>query len=74
MVAEAIASTPGGSPVLLNTNKLCIDDIVQCRLFLDSNDIVTSDSSTVKPFAHFADIHYRSTGLPTKNKAPNFWS
>jgi hypothetical protein len=74
MVAEAIASTPGGSPVLLNTNKLCIDDVVQCRLFLDSNDIVTSDSSVVKPFAHFADIHYRSTALPTKNKTPNFWS
>ena len=74
MVAEGIASTPGGSPVLLNTNDLEVDGIIQCRVFLDSNDITTSDSSVVDPFGHFVDIHYQSTGIGTKNKAPDFWA
>lgn len=74
MVAESIASSNGGSEVSLNTNTLEVDGIIQCRLYLDSNDITTSDASTVTPFAHFVDIHYQSTNLPTKNKNPDFWA
>lgn len=74
MVAETPASTVGGSPgVLLDTDDLEVDGIFQVRLYLDSNDLETSDASTPKPFAHFVDIHYQSTGLPTINKAPDFW-
>lgn len=73
-VAEGVASTDGGSAVSLNTNDLEVDGIIQCRLYLDSNDIITSDASLVHPFAHFVDIHYQSTGVPTKNKAPDFWT
>lgn len=73
-IAEGVASTVGGSAVLLNTDDLEVDGIVQCRLYLDSNDITTSDVSTVEPYAHFVDIHYQSTGIPTKNRAPDFWT
>jgi len=27
-----------------------------------------------KPFVHSIDIHYQSTGVNTKNKAPNFYT
>lgn len=70
MIAETVASD-GGS--VLNTNDLEVDGVIISRLYLDSNDIQTSNGSTVNPFVHFVDIHYQSTGLPTKNKAPNFW-
>ncbi len=73
-IAEGVASTVGGSVVLLNTDDLEVDGIIQCRLYLDSNDITTSDASEVHPFVHFIDIHYQSTGLPTKNRAPDFWT
>lgn len=73
-IAENVASTSGGSAVLLDTNELEVDGVIQCRLYLDSNDIVTSDASAVHPYAHFVDIHYQSTGLPTKNRAPDFWA
>lgn len=73
MIPEAACSTSGGSVTQLDTNLIETDGVIQCRLYLDSNDIITSDSSIVKPFVHFVDIHYQSTGLPTKNKAPNFW-
>jgi hypothetical protein len=75
MIAETSASVSGGSPgVLLDTELLEADGIIQARLYLDSNDIITSNASIVNPFAHFVDIHYQSTGLPTKNKAPDFWT
>ena len=73
LIAETVASTVGGSPVLLDTSNIEVDGIIQTRLYLDSNDIQTSNASIVKPFVHFVDIHYQSTGLPTKNRAPNFW-
>lgn len=70
MIAETVASDGGG---LLTTNDLEVDGIIMSRLYLDSNDLQTSNASVVNPFVHFVDIHYQSTGLPTKNKAPNFW-
>jgi hypothetical protein len=73
MIAEALASTPGGSAVLLDEDELETDGIIQCRVFLDSNDM-TDSVSVQDPFVHFVDIHYQSTGLATKNKAPDFWA
>lgn len=74
MIAETPSSVAGGSAgVLLDSNLLEVDGIFQVRVFLDSNDLETSDASTPKPFAHFVDVHYQSTGLPTINKAPDFW-
>jgi hypothetical protein len=73
-IAETVATTPGGSAVLLDTNQIEVDGIIITRLYLDSNDILTSDASTVHPFVHFVDLHYQSNGLPTKNKAPNFYN
>lgn len=73
MIAETVASVSGGSGVLLDTDDLEVDGIFQCRLYLDSNDM--TDSVTVPdPYAHFVDIHYQSTGLPTKQRAPDFWT
>jgi hypothetical protein len=74
MIAEGLASTPGGSGVLLNTTDLEVDGLIQCRLFLDSNDITVSGGLVPDPFIHMVDIHYQSTGAPTKNRAPSFWA
>lgn len=71
MVAEGLASTPGGSGVLLNTSDLEVDGLIQCRVYLDSNDMV---GETVEPFMHTVDIHYQSTNVATKNRAPDFWA
>jgi hypothetical protein len=74
MIAEAQASTTGGSPVAIDTDALEPDGLILARIYLDSNDMTTSDASVVAPFVHFADIHYQSTGIGTKNKSPSFWS
>lgn len=73
-IAENISTSAGGSAVTLATEDIEVDGVIICRIYLDSNDIETSNASIVNPFAHFADIHYQSTGIGTKNKAPNFYS
>lgn len=72
-IAEVQASQTGGSAGALVLEDLEVDGIIQCRVYLDSNDITTT-GGVVTPFVHFVDIHYQSTGIPTKNKAPDFWT
>lgn len=73
-IAETIATSDGGSAVTLDINEMEVDGIIICRVYLDSNDLETSDGSTVNPFVHFADLHYQSNVVGTKNKAPDFYS
>lgn len=74
MIAETVGSTAGGSLVLLDTNDLEVDGVMQCRLYLDSNDLTVSSGPQPNLFAHFVDIHYQSTNVATKNRAPDFWA
>lgn len=74
MVAETAASTPGGSLVQLDTNLIEPDGVMQCRIYLDSNDITVSEGLPPNPFVHFVDLHYQSTTIGTKNKEPDFWT
>lgn len=72
-IAETVASVSGGSAVLLDTDLIEPDGMLECRVLLDSNDITTSDLSVPAPFVHSIDIHYQSTGIPTKNRNSDFW-
>ena len=72
-VAEASMSIAGGSATQIDTARIEPDGMFLVRCYLDSNDIITSDLSTVNPFNFFVDLHYQSTGIATKNREPNFW-
>lgn len=67
MIAEVQLSSPGGVGGMLDSNLLEIDGIILVRTYLQSKTI------TSLPFLHYVDIHYQSTGIGTKNKAPNFY-
>lgn len=73
MVTETAISVAGGSATQLDTDQIEVDGVLFCRLYLDSNDL-TDSVSPPNPFVHFVDIHYQSTSVPTKNKAPDFWT
>lgn len=73
MICEAPASILGGSANLLDNSILEVDGLLMGRVFLDSNDITVSGGGVPELFVHYVDIHYRSTGVPTKNRAPTFW-
>jgi len=67
MIAEVqfSASTPSG--VQIDTDNIEVDGLLLTRIFLSAN------TTGVAPFLHFVDIHYQSTNIPTKQKAPDFW-
>lgn len=74
-----IATTPisidgGQTGVLLDNADIEPGGIIQVRLELTGNDLQTSDGSTPNVFAHFTNIQYKSRGLPTLNKEPNFYT
>ena len=66
MVSETQLS--GSGVGLLNTSSLEIDGVILTRVKLSANN------SAVEPFLLFCDIHYQSTNIGTKNRAPNFYS
>lgn len=68
MIAEVQLSNAGGTGGLLDTSLIEVDGLVIIRAFLSAN------TGGTDPFLHTVDIHYQSTNIGTKNKAPNFWS
>lgn len=68
---EIQCSTTGGSATLLNTTDIEIDGIIGVHYDLDT--IPTITGGTGKPFIFAIDLHYQSTGIPTKQKSPNFY-
>lgn len=63
-VAETVAIT---IPTLMEP-----DGIILCRGYRKAAD--AADTCTDAVFLHTMDVHYQSTNLATKNKAPNFYA
>ena len=74
MIAEGAASVSGGSATQLDTDLIEPDGVILGRVFVDSNDITVSGGGVPDPFIHFVDIYYQSTGIATKQRAPDFWT
>jgi hypothetical protein len=74
-VDEIQCSTSGGSSTMLNTTDIEVDGLVIINWNVNTIPTITgSPSLTNLPFFLTFDLHYQSTGIPTKNKAPNFYS
>jgi hypothetical protein len=64
-------STPGATQI--DTDDLEVDGLILVHVYLSANNI-TSSGAVPDPFLHFVDIHYQSTNIGTKNKAPDFYA
>lgn len=71
-IDEFVITTPGGGPNLLDINEFEIDGLL--HIHFDWTQIPTITGGAGRPFGFYLDLHYQSTGLPTKNKAPNFYT
>ncbi len=71
-IDEIQISTTGGSATQLNTTNIEPDGLIIVHYDLDT--IPTITGGTGKPFIFAIDLHYQSTGLATKNKAPDFYA
>lgn len=69
-ISEVKLSTVGGSASTLDTNLLEPDGLIPVRTSLLANPI----SPSTDPFMLFCDIHYQTTGVPTKNRNYEFWT
>lgn len=67
-IEETQLTTAGGSATRGNTTDVETDGLIIGQIKLTTAPTVTGGSV----FLHYVDIHYQSTGIPTKNKAPNF--
>lgn len=68
---QVSASTP--SAVQIDSDDLEPDGLILARVYLGANNI-TSSGAVPDPFLHFADIHYQTTNIGTKQKAPDFYT
>jgi len=68
MISEVQLSATSPSGTQLDSDDIEIDGLILVRVELSAN--TTADN----PFLHFVDIHYQSTGIPSKEKAPDFYA
>jgi len=72
-VTEVIISGASATAALFDRDDIEPDGVIQLTLEMDSNNL-TNSGAVLDPFIHEADIHYQSTNIATKNKAPNFYT
>lgn len=68
LIAEEPMTAALGAGGILASEDMEVDGLVIVRLRLTAN---TMDGGAL-PFFHTLDLHYQSTGVPTKQKAPAF--
>ena len=73
ITSEIQISAVSPSANQLDSNDLEPDGIIEARIKITSNDITVNAGGVPDPFIHEVDIHYQSTSIGTKEKAPNFY-
>ncbi len=73
MIAEVAITNAGGDATHLDRATIQVDGIILVRIHRD--DAHAADTLNQTPFIHFADIHYQSTNMATKQKnGPTFYT
>lgn len=69
-IEETQFSSAGGSATLCDSGIIEVDGVVMGQIKLTTAPTVSGGSV----FLHYVDLHYQSTNMTTKNKAPNFYT
>lgn len=69
-IDEVQISQSGGSATRLDSAAFEVDGLVLLSVTLTSLPTITAGNL----FIHCIDLHYQTTGVPTKAKAPNFYT
>lgn len=73
-IDEVQLSAIGGGTTRLNTSNLEVDGIILINYVVTSIPSIIGSISTNTPFIFNIDLHYQSTNVGTKNKAPSFYA
>lgn len=71
-IDEIQFSVAGGSATKLNTTDIEPDGLILLNLRTTTIPSISGGSPN-QPYIFMVDLHYQSTGIGTKNKAPNFY-
>ena len=71
-IDEIQLSDNGGTGNFLDTNAIEVDSIIIINITMTTNPTIGGGSPN-NVFISTADIHYQSTSMATKNKAPSFY-
>lgn len=66
------AASPNANQI--DTDLLEPDGILLVRFYLSANNITVSGGGVPAPFIHCVDVHYQSTSVATKQRAPDFYT
>lgn len=69
-LTEVIISGASATAVLFDRDGFEPDGVIELTLEMDANNLTGTPSD---PFIHYADIHYLSKNIGTKQKAPDFY-
>lgn len=72
-IAEVPISSTGGSATLLDNALIEVDGLLLANVAASTIPTITGGSPN-SPFVHCIDLHYQSSNIGTKNKAPGFYS
>jgi hypothetical protein len=73
MITEVQLTTSGGSATQWDTSLIEVDGLILGCLTLTAIPTITGGVVN-EPFVHHIDLHYQSTGIGTKQKAPDFYA
>lgn len=69
MLAETVCTDNGAA--LIDRSRIEPDGVFKIRVYRDPAD--AADTLNQSPFLIYADLHYQTTNVGTKQKAPNFY-
>jgi hypothetical protein len=72
LLGEVQLSASSPSAIQIDSDLLEPDGVIKIRSFRDPVD--AADTLNQVPFLDYVDIHYQSTNIATKSKAPDFYS
>lgn len=73
-IDEVAFTSAGGSATLLDRNLIEVDGLLLVNFDFTTIPTITGSAGNInRPFVFYVDIHYQSTGVGTKNKAPGFY-
>ncbi|KKN52318.1 hypothetical protein LCGC14_0614190, partial [marine sediment metagenome] len=74
ILTEVQISAASPSATQIDSDDLEPDGVLLLLFTMTTNNITVSGGGVPDPFIHYVDIHYQSTGVGTKEKAPDFYA
>ena len=71
-ITEVVISAATATDALFDRDDLEPDGVIELTFEMTSNNL--TGLAVTDPFIHYVDIHYQSTNISTKDKAPDFYT